>query len=257
MSPESSEQEAILWRLERQAPRYNAWLLDRTRRLLGTDVLEIGAGIGTFTLALTQIANVQRIVALEPDDRLGITLAERTKDVANVEVLREPVEHLTPELAGGVVDSVVCFNVLEHIRDDRGALIRMAECLRPGGSLFLLSPAHPFLFGEIDRAVHHERRYRKAALARLLGDTGFAVETVRYVNPVGALGWLVSSRLLKVRDIPSSPLRLYERLVPVLKLLDRASLPFGLSVWARAVRDARPCSDTSRRRPGQQTRGAP
>jgi SAM-dependent methyltransferase len=237
MPPESAEQEAILWSLEEQAPRYNAWLLERTLRFLGTDVLEIGAGIGTFTLALARTANVARVVALEPDERLAVTLAERTKDVGNVEVLRNPVEHLRPEVAGGVFDSVVCFNVLEHIQDDRGALIRMAECLRPGGSLFLLSPAHPFLFAEVDRAVHHERRYRKAALARLLGDTGFGVETIRYVNPVGAVGWLVSSRLLKVRDIPSSSLRLYERLVPALKLLDRVPLPFGLSVWVRAVRD--------------------
>jgi SAM-dependent methyltransferase len=237
MPPESAEQEAILWTLEEQAPRYNAWLLERTLRFLGTDVLEIGAGIGTFTLALSQAANVRRVVALEPDERLAATLAERTKDVGNVEVLRTPVEHLTPELVGGEFDSVVCFNVLEHIHDDRGALIRMAECLRPAGSLLLLSPAHPLLFGEIDRAVHHERRYRRAALARLLGETGFAVETIRYVNPVGALGWLASSRLLKVRDIPSPSLRIYEHLVPALKLLDRVSVSFGLSVWVRAVRE--------------------
>ena len=239
MPPESAEQEAILWTLEEQAPRYNEWLLERIRPFLGTDVLEIGAGIGTFTLMLAQAPNVRRVVALEPDKHLAGTLVERTKGVGNVEVLQKPVEELTPELAGGAVDSVVCFNVLEHIQDDRTALVRTAQCLRPDGSLFLLSPAHGLLFGEVDRAVHHERRYSKAALARLLRDTGFVVETIRYVNPVGALGWLVSSRLLKVRDIPSSSLRIYEQLVPALKLLDRVPMPFGLSVWVRAVRDDR------------------
>ena len=239
MPPESAEQEAILWTLEEQAPRYNSWLLERIRPFLGTDVLEIGAGIGTFTLTLAQTPNVRRVVALEPDKDLAGTLVERTKGVRNIEVLQKPVEQLTPELVGGAVDSVICFNVLEHIQDDRTALVRTAQCLRPGGSLFLLSPAHALLFGEVDRAVHHQRRYGKAALARLLGDTGFVVETIRYVNPVGALGWLVSSRLLKVRDIPSSSLRIYEHLVPALKLLDRVPMPFGLSVWVRAVRDDR------------------
>jgi SAM-dependent methyltransferase len=188
---------------------------------------------------LAQAPNVRRVVALEPDKHLAGTLVERTKGVGNVEVLEKPVEQLTPELAGGAVDSVVCFNVLEHIQDDRTALVRMAQCLRPGGSLFLLSPAHALLFGEVDRAVHHQRRYGKAALALLLRDTGFVVETIRYVNPVGALGWLVSSRLLKVRDIPSSSLRIYEHLVPVLKWVDCVPMPFGLSVWVRAVRDDR------------------
>ena len=239
MSPASAEQEAILWTLEEQAPRYNEWLLERIRPFLRTDVLEIGAGIGTFTLMLAQAPNVRRVLALEPDKHLAGTLVERTKGVGNVEVLEKPVEQLTPELAGGAVDSVVCLNVLEHIQDDRTALVRMAQCLRPGGSLFLLSPAHALLFGEVDRAVHHQRRYSKAALALLLRDTGFVVETIRYVNPVGALGWLVSSRLLKVRDIPSSSLRIYEHLVPVLKFVDRVPMPFGLSVWVRAVRDDR------------------
>ena len=239
MSPASAEQEAILWTLEEQAPRYNEWLLERIRPFLGTDVLEIGAGIGTFTLMLAQAPNVRRVLALEPDKHLAGTLVERTKGVGNVEVLEKPVEQLTPELAGDAVDSVVCLNVLEHIQDDRTALVRMAQCLRPGGSLFLLSPAHALLFGEVDRAVHHQRRYSKAALALLLRDTGFVVETIRYVNPVGALGWLVSSRLLKVRDIPSSSLRIYEHLVPVLKFVDRVPMPFGLSVWVRAVRDDR------------------
>jgi len=239
MSPASAEQEAILWTLEEQAPRYNEWLLERIRPFLGTDVLEIGAGIGTFTLMLAQAPNVRRVLALEPDKHLAGTLVERTKGVGNIEVLEKPVEQLTPELAGDAVDSVVCLNVLEHIQDDRTALVRMAQCLRPGGSLFLLSPAHALLFGEVDRAVHHQRRYSKAALALLLRDTGFVVETIRYVNPVGALGWLLSSRLLKVRDIPSSSLRIYEHLVPVLKFVDRVPMPFGLSVWVRAVRDDR------------------
>ena len=237
MPSENAEQEAILWTLEEQAPRYNEWLLERIRPFLGTDVLEIGAGIGTFTLMLAQASSVRRVVALEPDKHLAGTLVERTKGVGNVEVLQNPVEDLTPELVGGAVGSVVCFNVLEHIQDDRTALVRTAQCLRPGGSLFLLSPAHALLFGEVDRAVHHQRRYDKAALARLIRDTGFVVETIRYVNPVGALGWLVSSRLLKVRDIPSSSLRIYEHLVPALKVLDRVPMPFGLSVWVRAARE--------------------
>jgi SAM-dependent methyltransferase len=238
MRPDMVEQEAILRRLERDAPRYNAWLLERTLPFLGNAVLEVGAGIGTFTVLLVRAEHVERVVAVEPHDDLADVLSERVRSLGNVQVLRERVEHLSPELIGRLFDSVVLFNVLEHIEDDRRALRGVAECLRPGGSLLLLSPAHPFLFGGIDRAVHHERRYRLPALGRLLGESGFDIETIRYVNPLGAMGWLVSSRLLKVRDIPRGSLRLYESLVPALKILDRARLPFGLSVWVRAVRVA-------------------
>jgi hypothetical protein len=90
------------------------------------------------------------------------------------------------------------------------------------------------LFGETDRAVGHERRYTVGSLRSQLERAGFAVEDIRYVNPLGALGWLVSSRLLKRRLVPERSLRAYDVAVPALRTLDRFRMPFGLSVWAVA-----------------------
>ena len=135
-------------------------------------------------------------------------------------------------------DSVVCLNVLEHIADDALVLEGFRSCLAPGGRLLLLVPAHRVLHGEIDRSVGHERRYSRAPLRRLLEQSGLDPVELRYVNPVGALGWLVSSRVLRRPQVPSGPLRTYDRLVPVLRHLDRLSLPFGLSLWAVARRPA-------------------
>ena len=52
------------------------------------------------------------------------------------------------------------------------------------------------------------------------------------MNPAGAAGWLVAGRVLRRPDVPLGPLRLYDRVVPAIRLLDRARLPFGLSLWA-------------------------
>ena len=46
-----NEQERILWSLERHGRGYNDWLLERASPL-GPRVLEVGAGIGTFTIPL-------------------------------------------------------------------------------------------------------------------------------------------------------------------------------------------------------------
>jgi len=56
------------------------------------------------------------------------------------------------------------------------------------------------------------------------------------VNPLGALGWLVSARILRRTLIPEGPLRLYDRVVPLLRGLESLHLPWGLSVWAVARR---------------------
>jgi SAM-dependent methyltransferase len=229
-----SDQEEILWELERDAPSYNDWLLSRAVPFVGEHVLEVGAGIGTFTLLLA--GRGIRVTALEPEDELAAILEERTRGLEGVRVFRETIGDLQSELLDKKADSIISFNVLEHIPDDRGALEAMRGFLRPGGQLLLVSPAHPFLFGATDRAVDHERRYTKDGLGTLLRDSGYEVADLRYVNPIGAAGWLVSSRLLRRSTLPRGPLKVYERLVPALRTIDRMQLPFGLSVWARAVR---------------------
>jgi len=124
--------------------------------------------------------------------------------------------------------------VLEHVDRDTEALETIRIALAPGGRLLLLVPAHPALYGNIDRALGHERRYRRADLHRLLEQTGYQVEAVKPVNPIGALGWFVSSRVLGRDRIPKGPLRFYDAVVPVLRVVEAIPLPFGLSLWAVA-----------------------
>jgi len=229
---EVTEQEEILWALEENAPRYNDWLLSRALPHAGRDMLEVGAGIGTFTLRLA--AQGIRVTALEPDERLADILEERTRHLRGVDVVREDIEGPTPERLGGRFDSVICFNVLEHIADDKEALTTMRHSLKKSGELMLLAPAHQFLFGETDRAVHHERRYDSRGLSRLLSEVGLEIVQLQYVNPLGAAGWFVSSCVFRRKTLGLAPLRLYEHLVPTLRHLDRLPLPLGLSLWVRA-----------------------
>lgn len=209
---------------------YNAWLLERARPYLGSRVLDLGAGTGTFTDLLSE--GRELVVAAEPDPGFVATLEERFRRRPNVVVRALDAGELRPEAVPKPIESVICFNVLEHIRADAEAVRRIREVLVPGGQLLVLVPAHRALFGALDRALGHERRYDKESLRRLLEQAGFEVEVLRLVNPAGALGWLISSRLLGREQIPHGPLRLYDRLVPLLRLLDRVELPLGLSVWA-------------------------
>jgi SAM-dependent methyltransferase len=208
------------------AERYNAWLYSRARPFLGRRVLDVGAGIGTFTALLVE--DGREVVAVEPDAVEAAQLRARLTDVTVVQGTAADVV--------GEFDSALCFNVLEHVPDDVRALRDVHARLRPDARLVVLVPAHPFLYGAVDRAVDHVRRYDKRALRGALERSGFEVEQLRHVNPVGALGWLVSSKLLRRAEIPSGPLALYDALVPLFKALDALRLPFGLSLWAVARR---------------------
>jgi SAM-dependent methyltransferase len=225
-------QDEILDDLAARSPNYNAWLLDRARPHLGRRVLDAGAGIGTFTRMLAD-EGVQ-VVAAEPHPPYAERLAAELAGRPNVRVVAAEAAALPDDVAD--FDAVLCLNVLEHIADHEAALRSFRDRLVPGGRLLLLVPAHPRLYGATDRAVAHERRYDKAGLSAVLERTGLDPVELRYVNPVGAAGWLVSSRLLRRTELNPRALWLFDKLVPALRHLDRVDLGAGLSLWAVATR---------------------
>ncbi len=83
-----------------------------------------------------------------------------------------------PDLRNEDLDSVVSMNVLEHLPDDEAVVRKFWNVLRPGGRLMLLVAAHARLFGAIDDAVGHHRRYDLPTLAHLLRRNGFELDHI-------------------------------------------------------------------------------
>lgn len=227
---------STLAHLEAGAPNYNAWLGERFREHAGARVLEIGAGIGTITAHLAR--GREKVVALEVDPFYVRRLRNRFRGQPNVEPYQSDVALADWEaLAAQDLDTIVLSNVLEHIPDDAGAVRRFAQILPPGGRLLILVPALPALFGTIDQAVGHHRRYTREALRAVLGANGFAVESLDWMNLVGIPGWYVNGKLLRRRVLPPLQLRLYDAVAPYLARAEaKVRLPVGMSLFCVARR---------------------
>ena len=145
------------------------------------DVLEIGAGIGSTTLALHD-GTARRWVCLEPDDdqakRLRTTLT-RSWGVYVPAVIAGSLRALADRQS---FDCVLYLDVLEHIQDDRRELEEAARLVRPGGHIVVLSPAHQWLFSEFDKSIGHIRRYDKRNLRSLM-PSGWAEKNWRISIP--------------------------------------------------------------------------
>jgi 2-polyprenyl-3-methyl-5-hydroxy-6-metoxy-1,4-benzoquinol methylase len=77
-------------------------------------------------------------------------------------------------------DVAFLLDVLEHIPADEQALRQIWLALRPGGLLFVTTPALQVFWTYNDDLVHHVRRYSRADFARLAGTTGFECCLTRY-----------------------------------------------------------------------------
>ncbi len=229
---------STLAHLEARAPNYNRWLASAFRRWAGTRVLEIGAGIGTITEHLAP--GRELVTALEVDPFYVRRLKNRFRGLPQVEPYQGDVALADwQSLQRRRFDTIVLSNVLEHIPDDAGAVQTFAKILPPGGVLILFVPAIPALFGSIDEAVGHHRRYTPASLRAVLEENGFEVEHLRWMNLVGIPGWFVNGRIFKRRVLPPLQLRVYDRIAPTLASLEaRVTLPVGMSLLAVGRRRA-------------------
>lgn len=217
------------------AVNYAAWIAELVQPHVGSELLEVGAGHGTFTEIFARTSN--RLVATEISERCVRVLRDRFGRDDSVEIVHGTIDAVG---AREPFDSAVLINVLEHIEDDEAALVHLREVLKPGGRLVLWVPAFSSLYSEYDRRIGHYRRYRKRSLEARLQRAGFTVLDIRYVNAVGAVAWLVMARWLRRTPTVGTPVKIFDRwMIPVLRAVERRiSVPFGQSVFVAAARPA-------------------
>jgi SAM-dependent methyltransferase len=172
------------------------------------------------------------MVLTEPDSQLIEILRPKFAGRGDVEVAHSTLEDYLEKMGPACADAVVSSNVLEHVVDDEACLGAMWNLLRPGGTLALYVPARPELFGDFDRAVGHQRRYRRRELRAKVERARFETKVLNYRNIVAAVGWLALGRFLNKEEVGKGSVWIHDRFVfPITRYLeDRISLPYGLNL---------------------------
>jgi glycosyltransferase involved in cell wall biosynthesis/phospholipid N-methyltransferase len=210
--------------------RYNRFLWELVQPFVGRHVLEVGSGTGLMTKYL---ATRERLLATDVDPHYVELLQRMYGTNPNVEVRQLDLGKLANDgVPPRSFDTIVCSNVLEHIEDDEGTLRAMRTVLEPGGRVILIVPAVKGLYGEIDRAIHHHRRYSREELVRKLADAGLRVEHVSFFNMLGVPGWWLNARVLRRTAVPAFQARINDWLVPLLRLERLVGPPIGMSLFA-------------------------
>ena len=224
-----------------RAPALNKWLYERISDFIRGQILEVGSGIGNISGILLEHHQKVTLSDFRPEycqileQKFG--LHPHLQSIRNLDLSLTDFKIQYAQLLEKF-DTVIALNVMEHLPDDFTALINAASMLRGQGKLVILVPAFPGLYNILDRELGHYRRYTKSGLIKLITSAGLQYTGSSYFNATAIPGWWFSGSLQKDKIITPGKLYLYNRFVPLFRLLDKLISPFaGISLISIGIKN--------------------
>lgn len=123
----------------------------------GMNILELGSGMGFFTLPLAKMAGEGgKVVALDIQDRMLDGLRKRAAKNglgSRIEAVKIPPDTLALGGRNGTFDLAFVFAVLHEVPDRKKALAEIYAALKPGGICIFAEPTGPVSRQEFEDSV--------------------------------------------------------------------------------------------------------
>lgn len=210
------------------AVNYHQWILEEFRPFLGKNLVEVGAGSGSFSEMLLG-EKPETLAMVEPSEMF----VHLRQNVSQIETATQTIFYraIFAEARGQIInqkrpDSVVYVNVLEHIEDDQAELEMIYDTLENKGRCFIFVPALMALYGEFDRRIGHFRRYDKSEIEGKCQAAGFKILKSKYFDFAGMIPWYIKYKLLQSGSLESGAVALYDKfVVPAMRLAENLIIP--------------------------------
>ena len=133
-------------------------------------ILEIGCSTGLMLEALQRDYPDALIAGTDTEYESLQSIADRYPSVPLFQM--DLAEAEVPEKK---FNCIISLNVLEHIKDDKTAVMNIVRLLKPKGVLILELPAGSSLYDVFDKQLRHYRRYDMYSLVKLLESCGLEI----------------------------------------------------------------------------------
>jgi SAM-dependent methyltransferase len=203
-------------------------------------ILDVGCGTGGMLPHLQQIAPA---IGLDPAPEAAGACRRRGVCFVLGSGTRLP-------FADSTFGTITALDVVEHVPDDIGMLREFHRVLRPGGLLLITVPAYQFLWSQHDEFNHHQRRYRRRNLQRVVRRSGLTIARISYYNTLLFPAAVARKAMMRFQRGAGPASHLEEVPAPLNTLLRdimlreepivaRWDIPFGASLICAARRPIR------------------
>ena len=157
-------------------------------------ILEVGAGIGSFTY---NYKDNFKDITLTDLDKENITELSKRFEKSKIKITGELTLNIKKKF-----NTIMYMNVLEHIKEDEEEIKIALEKLNLNGYLIILVPAHNELYTKFDKEIGHHRRYDISFFKNLKLDKS-ELKELYYLDCMGYFLYYLNKVFFKEEKYPS------------------------------------------------------
>lgn len=175
--------------------------------------LEVGAGKGGLTNLYKKFT--KDITLIEPDNKLFQLLRKKFRK-KNIKIKNQTIDKIKFKY-----QTIIYFDVLEHIKSDLKEVKIASKKLKKNGNLIFNVPAHQLFYNEFDKAVGHFKRYNKKDFKDIEKKTDLKIEKLIYYDSIGLL-FLILNKIFKLKETNlKNKIYFWNMLIPLSKIIDK------------------------------------
>ena len=191
---------------------FRKYQISLIKKYLSGEFLEVGPGKGGLTNYYNKF--LKRPTLIEPEKKLYKLLK---KKFINKKII---IKNCTIYRIKKKFDTIIYFDVLEHIKDDLKEIKTASKKLKRGKYLIFSVPAYQSLYSNFDKSVGHYKRYNKSDFYEISIKTGLKIEKIIYYDSIGFL-LLILNRIFSLKQTNlKNKLFLWNLLIPISRLID-------------------------------------
>jgi len=202
---------------------FRLYQLSLIKKYLKKEIAEVGPGRGGFVDYYKK--NARSLCLVEQEKKL---LRYLKKKYSNKKIT---IKNSTLDKIQNKFNTILYFDVLEHIKNDLKEIKSAKKKLKKNGFLIFSVPAFQIFYNNFDKSVGHYKRYNKKDFRLIASKTNLEIKKMIYYDSIGLLLVILSKIFNLSNKNLENNIKIWNFLIPISRFIDLITFnKFGKSL---------------------------